>query len=274
MKTIQAKKNYFVAVILATFAIVFILPLLYALYTSLLRLSDVDKLVGIHRWTLESYQKSWKDPNYDIPRWFINSVVMTGITIMGNVVINSMAGYALAKLKFPGKSIIFFIIVATMTIPYQIILIPVYVTMSKLGWLNTMAALTVPYLYQCIYVFMMKQFFTSIPNELLEASRIDGLTKVGAFFRIMLPLSKPGIISMIILNFTSTWNAYLVPSTMVSDSKMYVLIVGLNSVKDQFFDRTNVIMAGVVLITLPVILLFLIFQKQYVEGVATSGLKG
>jgi len=272
MKT--GKKNYIVSIILGVFAIAFILPLLYALYTSFLKLSDIDKLVGIKNWTLESYLKFWKDPNYNIPRWFFNTVLMTGITIAGNVVINSMAGYALAKLNFPGKNLVFFIIVATMTIPYQIILIPVYVTMAKLGWLNTVASVTVPYLYQCIFVFMMKQFFSGIPNELLEAARIDGLTKVGVFFRIMLPLSKPGIISMIILNFTSTWNAYLVPSTMLNNKDSYILIVGLNSVKDQFFDRTNVIMAGVVLITLPVVILFLIFQKQYIEGVATSGLKG
>jgi len=268
------KKNIPVTIILSIFAVVFILPLLYALYTSFLKLSDIDKLVGIQHWTLESYLKFWKDPNYDIPRWFMNTVIMTLITVAGNVVINSMAGYALAKLKFPGKTLVFFIIVATMTIPYQVVLIPVYVTMAKLNWLNTMASLTVPYLYQCLFVFMMKQFFQSIPNELLEAARIDGLSKIGIFSRIMLPLSKPGIISMIILNFTSTWNAYLVPSTMTSNSKSYVLIVGLNSVKDQFFDRTNVIMAGVVLITLPVILLFLIFQRHYIEGVATSGLKG
>jgi multiple sugar transport system permease protein len=268
------KKNIPVTIILSIFAVIFILPLLYALYTSFLKLSDIDKLVGIQNWTLESYLKFWKDPNYDIPRWFLNTVIMTLITVAGNVIINSMAGYALAKLKFPGKTLVFFIIVATMTIPYQVVLIPVYVTMAKLNWLNTMASLTVPYLYQCLFVFMMKQFFQSIPNELLEAARIDGLSKVGTFSRIMLPLSKPGIISMVILNFTSTWNAYLVPSTMSSNSKSYVLIVGLNSVKDQFFDRTNVIMAGVILITLPVILLFLIFQKQYIEGVATSGLKG
>jgi multiple sugar transport system permease protein len=268
------KKNIFLTILLSLFAIAFILPLLYALYTSFLKLSDINKLVPFHKWTFESYAKFWKDPNYNIPRWFFNTVIMTGITILGNVIINSMAGYALSKLNFPGKSIIFFIIVATMTIPYQIILIPVYVTMSKLGWLNTMLSLTVPYLYQCIYVFMMKQFFSSIPNELIEAARIDGLSKVGVFFRIMLPLSKPGIISMVILNFTSTWNAYLVPSTMVTQKEKFVLMVGLNSVKDQFFDRTNVIMAGVVLITLPVIILFAIFQKQYIEGVATSGLKG
>lgn len=268
------KKNYIVTILLAICAIAFILPLLYAVYTSFLKLSDVNKLVGIQNWTFESYAKFWKDPNYDIPRWFVNTVAMTGITIAGNVVINSMAGYALAKLRFPGKNLVFFIIVATMTIPYQVILIPVYVTMSELGWLNSIASVTVPYLYQCIFVFMMKQFFTGIPNELIEAARIDGLNKVGVFFRIMLPLSKPGIISMIILNFTSTWNAYLVPSTMLSNKDDYVLIIGLNSVKDQFFDRTNVIMAGVVLITLPVVILFLIFQKQYIEGVATSGLKG
>ena len=161
-----------------------------------------------------------------------------------------------------------------MMIPYHMILIPVYVKMAKLGWLNTFASLTIPYLYQCLYIFMLRQFFISIPDSLMEAARIDGLTKIGAFTKILLPLSKPSIVTMIILAFTGTWNSYLIPSTMVNRKEMFVLVVGLNSVKDQFFERTNLVMAGVVITTLPVILMFLIFQKQYVEGVATSGIKG
>lgn len=263
-----------VFLLLSIFSLVFILPFLYAIYTSLQELQDVNDIVGFYRLSFDNYVMFFTNPLYMVPRWLVNSTVMTAIILTGNIIINTMAGYALAKLNFPGKGIVFFIVVATLMIPYHMILIPVYVRMAQIGWLNTMLALTVPYLYQCIYVFLMRQFFMSVPNELLEAARIDGLTKAGAFFRIVMPLAKPGIITMIILSFTGTWNSFLIPSTMISRREMYVLIVGLNSVKNQFFERTNLIMAGVVLVTIPVILLFLIFQKQYVEGVATSGLKG
>lgn len=263
-----------VFLLLSIFSLVFILPFLYAIYTSLQELQDVNDIVGFYRLSFDNYVMFFTNPLYMVPRWLVNSTVMTAIILTGNIIINTMAGYALAKLNFPGKGIVFFIVVATLMIPYHMILIPVYVRMAQIGWLNTMLALTVPYLYQCIYVFLMRQFFMSVPNELLEAARIDGLTKAGAFFRIVMPLAKPGLITMIILSFTGTWNSFLIPSTMISRREMYVLIVGLNSVKNQFFERTNLIMAGVVLVTIPVILLFLIFQKQYVEGVATSGLKG
>lgn len=275
MKNLKIKPfDLLILLILSFFALIFILPFLYAIYTSLKDLQDVNSIVGLDRLSFDNYIMFFTNPLYMVPRWLWNSSLMTAIILTGNIIINTMAGYALAKLNFPGKNVVFFIVVATLMIPYHMILIPVYVNMAQLGWLNTMLALTVPYLYQCIYVFLMRQFFMSIPNELLEAARIDGLTKAGAFFRIVMPLAKSGLITMIILSFTGTWNSFLIPSTMISRREMYVLIVGLNSVKNQFFERTNIIMAGVVLVTIPVIIMFMIFQKRYVEGVATSGLKG
>jgi len=274
LKTRITPFNLVLITILSVFSFLFMLPFIYALYTSLQRLEDVNNIVSLYNLNFDNYIVFFTNPLYLVPRWLWNSTFMTAIIIIGNLIINTMAGYALAKFNFPGKQIVFFIVVATLMIPYHMILIPVYVNMARLGWLNTIFALTVPYLYQCIYVFLMRQFFMSIPNELLEAARIDGLTKAGAFFKIVMPLAKPGLITMIILSFTGTWNSFLIPSIMVSRREMYVLIVGLNSVKNQFFERTNLIMAGVVLVTIPVILMFIIFQKQYVEGVATSGIKG
>jgi multiple sugar transport system permease protein len=154
------------------------------------------------------------------------------------------------------------------------ILIPVYIMMAKIGWLNSFASLTIPYLYQCMYIFLFRQFFSTIPNELLEAAKIDGLTKAGAFFRIMMPLSKPVFATVIIIAFTGTWNSYIIPVTFTNKESMFTLVQGLNAAKDQFFDRANVTMAGVVLTTIPVILVFLIFQKYYVEGIASTGIKG
>lgn len=258
-------------IILALFSIIFILPFVYALYTSFLELQDVDKIVGFNRMTMDNYKTLIT--NYPIGKWYRNTIIMTAIILLGNCFTNTMAGYALSKLKFKGQRVIFFIVLATMMVPYQMILIPVYIMMAKIGWLNSFASLTVPYLYQCLYIFLMRQFYASIPNELLEAARIDGLTKAGAFFKIVMPLSKSAMVTMMIISFTGTWNSYMIPSTFVSKEDMYVLTVGLNTTKDLFFDRTNLTMAGVVLTTIPVIIFFLIFQKQYVQGIATSGLK-
>ncbi len=259
---------------LTFFALIFMIPLVYALYTSFLQLKDVDSIVPFRELTVDSYVRLWTSPAYSLPRWYWNTAVMTGIIIGGNLIFNTMAGYALSKLDFYGKRVIFFIILATLMIPYHIVLIPVYTTMATLGWLDTMRALTIPYMSQVLHIFLVRQFFLGVPNELLEASRLDGLSKIGAFFRIMLPLSGPALATMIILIFTGTWNSFMIPSTMVTRKEMFVLVVGLNSVKDQYFDRTNLIMAGVILTTLPVILLFLFLQKWYVQGVSTSGLKG
>ncbi len=271
-------KNSLLYTALTFFAVVFILPLFYAFYTSLKDLKDVNTFfVGVESLNLDSYTRlvtHYQNAGGGIGVWYLNTIIMTGIIVAGCCIISSMAGFALAKLNFPGKKLIFIIVLATMMIPYHMILIPVYIMMSKFGWLNTFAALTVPYLYQCLYIFLMRQFISTIPNELLEAARIDGMTKIGAFFKIILPLTKPALATTIIISFTGTWNSYLIPTTFVNKEKMYTLVQGLNAAKDQFFDRVNVTMAGVILTTIPVIVVFLIFQKHYIEGVASTGIKG
>jgi len=271
-------KKSFLYIALAAFSVIFILPLVFAINTSLKDLQDVNKIfVSFDKLNIDSYIRlisHYQNAGGGIGVWYLNTILMTGVIVLGCCIIPSMAGYALAKLKFPGKKLIFIIVLATMMIPYHMILIPVYITMSKIGWLNTFASLTVPYLYQCLYIFLMRQFISTIPNELLEAARIDGLSKFGAFFRIIIPLIKPAFATTIIISFTNTWNSYLIPSTFINQEKMYTLVQGLNSAKDQFFDRLNVTMAGVVLTTIPVVIVFLLFQKYYIEGVASTGIKG
>ncbi|WP_062406276.1 MULTISPECIES: carbohydrate ABC transporter permease [Paenibacillus] len=273
----QINKKFTLLGIYAVITIVgcmFILPFAYTLYTSFVPMQYVNKITGISNWTLDNYKLFFTNEAYNVPKWFLNTVIMTGIVIIGNLMINPMAGFALAKLDFAGKKIIYWIVVATMMVPYHMILIPVYVNMAQIGWLNSFAALTVPFLYQCLYIFMMRQFFISVPNEFIEAARLDGLTKMGAFWRIVYPLAKSPLITMSILAFAGTWNSYLIPSTLANSPDKYVLVVGLNSVKDMFFENTPLIMAGVVLSMLPILIFFFFFQKQYMEGISSSGVKG
>ncbi|HTG69485.1 MAG TPA: carbohydrate ABC transporter permease [Candidatus Udaeobacter sp.] len=260
--------------LLTLLGFLFALPFLYTLYTSFVMMEDVNKFTSFSNWTFDNYRMFFTNDAYNVPKWLVNTIVMTALVILGNLIINPMAAFALAKLDFAGKKWIYWIVVATMMVPYHMILIPVFVNVAQLGWLNSYASLTVPFLYQCLYIFMLRQFFVSVPEDFIEAARLDGLTKMGSFWRIVYPLAKSSLITMSILAFAGTWNSYLIPSTMVTDPAYYVLVVGLNSVKDLFFENTPLIMAGVVLSTLPILVFFFIFQRQYMEGVSSSGVKG
>lgn len=270
-KSIAQFSNYTLLIVLGA---LFALPFIYTLYTSVVTMEGVNKLTGVQNWTFANYKMFFTNDAYNVPQWLMNTVIMTAVVILGNLIINPMVGFALAKLDFKGKKLIYWIVVGTMMVPYHMILIPVYVNVAKLGWLNSFTGLTVPFLYQALYIFMMRQFFIGIPTEFIEAARLDGLTKVGAFWRIVYPLARSSLITMSILAFSGTWNSYLIPVTLTSDPSMYVLVVGLNSVKDMFFENTPLIMAGVVLATLPILIFFFIFQRQYIEGVSSAGVKG
>lgn len=259
-------------IILIIFAIIFIAPLAYAIYNSLLPLDKVNHIVPLSFLSLDNYKELFT--NYDILNWYKNTINMAVITLVGQLTTSLLAGYAIAKLKFKGKRVIFNIIVVTLMIPFQLLLVPLYIMVAGLGWHNSMLSLTIPFILNPLYVFMARQFFITIPNDLVEAARIDGLNHANSFFRVVLPIAKPIIITITIFNFTQSWNAYLVPSTFVSNDKMYTLVVGLNTLKDTYFNRLNLTMAGVVMITIPILLLFLVLQKYLIEGIATSGIKG
>ena len=264
-------KKFFLYLFLIVILLVFIVPFLYALYNSFLPLADVDKLVPFSHFTVDNYVTLFT--KYNMARWIWNTVVMTLIIVLGNVWFTTMAGYALAKFEFPGRSFLRFVVIVTMRVPFQLVVTPMYLTIVNIGWNNTMASITVPYVCQCIYVFFAQQYFYSIPKEMEEAARIDGLGRAGVFFRIVLPISKPCLTTIIILCFTGTWNSYFVPATFLTDEKLFPIVVGLNTVKAKYFARPNLSLAGVILLTLPVLVIYIIFQKWFIQGVASSGIK-
>lgn len=261
----------FLYLLLSFLTLLFVVPFLYALYNSLLPLSEVDRLVPISHFSLDNYVTLFT--KYKVQKWLMNTVVMTFIIVVGNVVLTSMAGYALAKFRFPGKKVISFMVIITMMVPYQLIVTPLYLTIVNIGWNNTMASITVPYLCQCVYVFFTQQYFQSIPPDLEEAARLDGLSRGGVFFRIVVPISKPALTTIIILCFTGTWNSYFVPATFITEEKLYPLVVGLNTIKARYFARPNLSLAGVILLTIPVLVVYVIFQKWFIQGVASTGIK-
>lgn len=271
MKTKRTVLYTLFYLLLILLAVIFCVPLGYAVYNSLLPLDKVNQLVAPDQFTLQVYADLFTQR--PILRWFANTFIMAAITLLGQLCTSLLAGYALAKLHFRGRSVAFMIVLITLMIPFQVLLTPLYISVAKLGWINKMAGLTVPFLMNSLYIFMARQFFVTLPNDLLEAARIDGLGHAGSFWRIALPLAKPIIITITIFNFTQSWNAYLVPATFTTSEEYYTLVVGLNTLKDTYFNRTNLTMAGVVVITLPMLLLFLVLQKQFIQGIATSGMK-
>lgn len=259
-------------ILLVLLALVFICPLMYALYNSLLPLDKVNTLVPPSEFTLDNYVELFV--NRPIFTWFINTLVVAGVTLLSQLTTALLAGYALAKLRFPGRGIAFNCVLVTLMIPFQVLLTPLYIMVAKLGWHDRLIGLIIPFMLNSLYVFMARKFFVTLPDDLIEAARIDGLGHGRIFFSIGLPLSKPVITTITIFNFTQSWNAYLVPSTFVSSQEKYTLVVGLNTLKDTFFNRLNLTMAGVVVISLPVLILFLVLQKQFIQGIASDGIKG
>lgn len=268
MKTVGKAFKY---ILLIFFACIFLIPLLYALFTSLVPFEYVNKIEGLQHLSLNNYATLFK--NYPILTWFKNTAIVTVCTLIGTVVTALPAGYALAKFKFKGRNAIFTAIMATLMVPFQLVLTPLYIMVAGLGWHNTLQGLIVPFLVSSLSIFMARQFYKSIPDELIEAARVDGLGHIGSFFHIVLPLSKPLIITLSILNFTSTWNSYMIPATFLSQTEKFTLSVGLKTIKAANFIRPNETMAGVILLSIPVLIFFFFLQKWFIQGIASSGLK-
>lgn len=253
-------------------ALIFLVPLAYAVITSLVPFEYVNKVPPLSKISLNNYIKLFQ--NYPMLSWYKNTILVTVLTLAGNIATSLLAGYALAKFRFYGQRIIFNGILATLMIPFQLLLTPLYIMVATLGWHNTTTGLVVPFLVSSLSIFMARQFYMSIPDELIEASRVDGLGYIRSYFKVVLPLSGSLVATLAILNFTSCWNAYLVPSTFLAKTEAFTLAVGLNTIKAANFIRPNETMAGVILLSFPVVFIFFLLQKWFVKGIATSGLKG
>jgi ABC-type glycerol-3-phosphate transport system permease component len=206
-------------------------------------------------------------------RYFTNSVIVAVITTLGHVFFDTLAGYSFAKLKFPYRDQIFFIMLLALMVPFQVNLIPVYKIMASLHWINTYMALIVPNLTSIFGIFLMRQFMMTIPNELLDAARIDGCNEFGVFRRIALPLALPGIATLIIFTFMGTWNDFLWPRIVTNSEKLFTLPVGLSQLQMKNTSNVAQIMAGTVLTALPMIIVFLFMQRQFIEGMTAGALK-
>ena len=258
--------------ILISYAVITLGPFLWSIIISLKPSSEVNTFtVNFSELSFKNYTFIFK--NFPFSRWILNSIIVASVVTLGNLLFNSMAGYALARINFPGKKQIFLGILAMMMIPGQVVMVPTYMLLSKLGWINTYKGLTIPFLTSMFGIFLMRQFFLNIPKELEEAAAIDGLGRFATFFRIVMPMATTALTTQFILMFTGNWNSFLWPSLLAGSSEMYTLPVGLNSFYGQYFQLWDQVLAGVMILSLPMILVFLIFQKNFIKGIASTGSK-
>lgn len=209
----------------------------------------------------------------DFVRYFLNSLVIAVISVVSVLLTSSMAGYAFAKFQFPGRDVLFVVVLATLMVPFQVRVIPLYVLASDLQLLNTYAGMVLPTLVDAFGVFLMRQYFMSIPNELIESARVDGAGELRIFFTIVLPLAKPALSALTIFTLVVSWESFLWPLLVASTPDMYTLPLGLAQFAGRFVDRTDYQMAAATMTILPILIAFLFMQKRFIEGMATTGMK-
>jgi multiple sugar transport system permease protein len=257
---------------LAIGAVVAIGPVLFALYTSFELPADYPRIVPLSRLTLWNYHYVFH--NAPVLRWYINTAFVTLGVVLGAVVVNTMAGYALARIRYPGRALSFLVVLAILMVPLQAILIPLYLLVAKVGWLNSYQALIIPFIANPFLIFLMRQSFQNVPTDLEDAAAIDGAGRFKSFLKVAVPLTMSGIATQAILAGTWTWNSFMIPVTFTTDPNHYMMTVGLNSLQSQFYTLTTVQMAGVVLLTVPIVLMFVVFQRLIVPSFATAGIRG
>lgn len=229
------------------------------------------------KWLVENWAKVW---NTDIgsggtfPRWLFNTAFLSVTVASLQVICCSMAAYAFARMDFPGKNATFNFMLATMMIPGAVTLIPAYVLMSKMHLINTYWALIIPGAVGASGIFMLTQFFKSIPVDLEEAAVIDGASHMKIFTNVILPLARPALLTVFILQFQGMWNAFLQPLLYENTPDMYVLNVALSIFKQQYKAQWNLTLVGAMFNAIPVLILFFIFSRYYIEGVSYTGVKG
>jgi multiple sugar transport system permease protein len=223
--------------------------------------------------TLDNYATIFTKLNF--PQYFLNSVVVAAVVVGANLLFCSMIGYALAKLRFPGKNAMFLLVLATLMVPQTVYLVPLFVLMSNLNLVNSLPGIFLPFAAQAFGVFLMRQFIQSIPDELLEAARIDGAGEFAIFWKVVLPLLGAPLATLGILTFLGSWNNFLWPLIIATSDQMYTLpvAVGVFSIGQNAIDY-GLLMAGSVVLIAPVLTLFLLLQRFVQQGIATTGLKG
>ena len=264
-----------IEILLLFFVIVINVPFFWMISTSFKVESDVlsypPKLFPSVL-NLNGYKYIWTLVPF--ARYFINTVFVSVSIATSKIILASMAAYAFAKIPFKGKNTIFFIFLGTMMIPMEVIIIPNYITLNIIGWLDTYLALIVPFMVGAFSIFLLRQFFMQIPRDLDDAAVIDGCSRMRYLFTIIYPLSKPALLTVGLYAFLSSWNSFLWPLIVTNSDKMRVIQIALKALQDSWMIDWTSLTAASTIATVPIIILFFFVQKQFLEGIAITGMKG
>ncbi|MCC5833858.1 MAG: carbohydrate ABC transporter permease [Opitutales bacterium] len=257
-------------------SVIFVAPIILVFLTSFKPDAEIIRFQGIMpiEWTLGNFREILGAPE-EIPifRWLFNSFLISFSVTFLVLTVSSLAAYGLARLNLPGGRILFFLIIATLMVPPQILLVPVYLILNTLGWLDTPLALIIPAGAGAFGVFLLHQFFKGIPKDLEEAAAIDGCSKLGIYWHVILPLSKPALATLGIFTFIGSWNDFMGPLIFLDSVEKYTLPVGIALFQTSYYAEYGLTLAASVICTLPVIVVFLFFHKYIIRGIAMSGLK-
>jgi multiple sugar transport system permease protein len=260
-------------------AAVFAMPLVVMVTTSFKSYTEINSFpptIMPNQWLPQNYPDAWSYQNTNFPKWTLNTLIILGFTLPGVLLTSSLCAYGFARLRFPGRNLWFGLVLASIMLPPQVTLIPLYVLFLNLGWLNTFLPLIVPAWFGggALNIFLMRQFFLQIPPELDEAATIDGANHFTIWWRIYLPLSRPVLITVALLSTLVIWNDFFGPLIYLTAPDNYTLALGLNLFQGLFVTRIDYVMAISTLMVLPMILLFVLAQRYIVQGFISSGLKG
>lgn len=253
--------------------LIMVTPLLYMFSTSLKSAGQVFdlRLIPVAP-TFDNYVKVLA--NGDFVRWFVNSTVIASIVTLSNCFFDSLVGYTLAKFRFRGRQLVFIAILSTLMIPTEMLVIPWYLMSSQLGWLDSYWGIMFPGLMTAFGTFLMRQFFAGVPDDFLEAARIDGLNEFEIWWKVAMPLVTPAVAALAIFTFLGNWTAFFWPLIVTTSRELYTLPIGISSFSDAQDTRWEMIMTGAALATIPTLLVFLLLQRFIVRGVMLAGLKG
>lgn len=255
--------------------IIMIIPLLWMLSASFKYESEIFSMPIQwipNEWNFSNYSKVWNDFTY--AKWYFNTIKVTVLSVIFCLTSSSLAGYAFAKLDFKGKNMLLLVFVATIMIPVQVRLVPQYLIFRAIGLYDTHLAVSLPWIFNGFAIFLLRQFYMGIPNELSEAARIDGCNEFQIFYRIIFPLTKSALMALVIIIFTWSWNNYLSPLVYIGSMDKQMLSVGISMFAEEFSQNYGIQMAGASLGLIPIVIVYLIGQKQFIQGIALTGTKG
>lgn len=258
--------------------LIFVSPLLWMVAASFkpeleifANINSIKTFIPFH-FTLNNYVEVFNRLN--IPQILGNTFGYIAIVLAGDLIFGSMCGYALAKLRFKGRGLILTVVIALMSMPVEAILLPLYIEMSKLGWVNTMAGLAVPFMMNCFSIYMFYSYFLDIPDALIEAAAIDGCGPIRTYFQIVMPLAKTVFATVFILDFVARWNDFMWPFLITTGEEKRTVQLAVQAFFGTQPIHYGAIMAALTLASLPMLLIYIFMQKYYVEGIASSGIKG